>query len=336
MKALYRIIETATSDPRPIVLAEGEDPRVVRAAANAWKRGIARIILLGKKSTILHQATNSGIDLEGIELVDPKEDERQEPYAQYLYALRKHKGMTLEQARELTQSPLYFSNLMVATGDAEGSVAGASYTTADTVRAAIQILGVTPEAKLVSSFFIMMFCESFHSLKGGIIFSDCGLVVDPTATELAEIAMAAADSAKTLLMEDARVAMLSFSTSGSASHAAVDKVVSATEQVKRKRPTLAIDGDIQLDAAIVADIAEQKIPNSATRGKANVLIFPSLEAGNIGYKLAERMARAKAIGPILQGLRKPANDLSRGCSDEDIFNAIAVTVVQAQAVESTA
>jgi len=209
-------------------------------------------------------------------------------------------------------------------------VAGAVYTTADVVRNAIQIIGVQPSSTLVSSFFLMMLCEPFHTLKGGMIFSDCALVVDPNAEELVVIAMAAADSARDLLMEEPRVAMLSFSTSGSAHHASVDKVVAASERVKELCPHLAIDGDVQLDAAIVAEIAQRKVKGSMVKGRANVLIFPNLDAGNIGYKLAERIGGAVAIGPLLQGLRKPANDLSRGCSADDIFNVIAVTVVQAQ------
>ncbi|RDE17996.1 phosphate acetyltransferase, partial [Motiliproteus coralliicola] len=191
---------------------------------------------------------------------------------------------------------------------------GAVYTTGDVVRSAIQIIGMAPSASMISSFFLMMLCEPFHELKGGVIFSDCGLVIDPNTEQLAQIAMSAANSAKTLLNEDPRVAMLSFSTSGSAQHAAVDKVVNATALVKEQQPELCIDGDVQLDAAIVAEIAERKVGQSETKGKANVLVFPNLEAGNIGYKLAERIGKADAIGPILQGLAKPANDLSRGCS----------------------
>uniref|UniRef100_UPI002FDD7F6C phosphate acyltransferase n=1 Tax=Denitromonas sp. TaxID=2734609 RepID=UPI002FDD7F6C len=212
---------------------------------------------------------------------------------------------------------------------ADGTVSGAVHTTGDVVRAAIQVLGVKPGFKLISSFFLMMMCEPFHSLKGGLIFSDCGLVVDPNAEELSEIAMAAADSARDLLMEEPRVAMLSFSTRGSARHASVDKVVDAARRVKAQRPNMAIDEDVQLDAAIVAEIANRKLPDSQVKGNANVLIFPNLEAGNIGYKLAERVGGAVAIGPLMQGLSLPANDLSRGCSAEDVFHVIAVTVVQA-------
>ncbi|MDR8832909.1 Ethanolamine utilization protein EutD [Burkholderia pseudomultivorans] len=210
------------------------------------------------------------------------------------------------------------------------------HATADVVRAAIQLIGVDPSFRIVSSFFLMMLCEPFHTIKGGLIFSDCALVVDPDAGQLAEIAMAAADSAQALLGEAPRVAMLSFSTSGSAHHAAVDKVTAATAHVRERRPTLAIDGDVQLDAAIVAEIAERKIAHSQVGGHANVLVFPSLEAGNIGYKLAERIGRAKAVGPLLQGLRRPANDLSRGCSADDVYHVIAATTVQAQAAAQRA
>lgn len=233
-------------------------------------------------------------------------------------------------------SPLCFANLLVDLGYAHGSVAGAVNNTADVVRSAIQVIGVSPKAKLVSSFFLMIMCQPFHQLKGGIIFSDCELVIEPNAEELADIAMAAARNAQTLLGQEPKVAMLSFSTNGSAKHSAVDKVVHASNIVKAAMPDLAIDADVQLDAAIVADIAEKKGPNSKVKGQSNVLIFPNLEAGNIGYKLPERMAQASAIGPLLQGLAKPANDLSRGCSANDIFLVIAVTVVQAQALAPVA
>tara|TARA_R110002110_G_scaffold121588_1_gene297423 strand:- start:768 stop:1490 length:723 start_codon:yes stop_codon:yes gene_type:complete len=238
--------------------------------------------------------------------------------------------MTPEQADERVQDPLYYAQMMVRLGDADGSVAGAVYTTGAVVRSAIQVIGMAPGATMVSSFFLMMMCEPFHELKGGVIFSDCGLVINPDAQQLAQIAISAAASAKTLLNEDPRVAMLSFSTSGSATHSAVDKVVEATALVKQQYPDLCIDGDVQLDAAIVAEIAERKVDRSQTKGKANVLVFPNLEAGNIGYKLAERIGKADAIGPILQGLAKPANDLSRGCSVNDVVNVIAITVVQSQ------
>ncbi|MGO4333158.1 phosphate acetyltransferase [Cupriavidus sp. 2TAF22] len=331
MKAINRIIERARAAPRRIVLCEAEDPRILQAAQRASREAIARIVLVGDAARIRQAAAGDGIDLAGMDLIDPATSALTPSFAHKLFALRGRKGMTLEQAKREVLKPLCFANLMVRLGHADGSVAGAVHTTADVVRTAIQIIGIDPAFRLVSSFFLMMLCEPFHALKGGLIFSDCGLVVDPDAGELAEIAMAAADSAQSLLMDAPRVAMLSFSTSGSARHAAVDKVVEATRLVQERRPALAIDGDVQLDAAIVAEIAAKKIAHSKVEGRANVLVFPNLEAGNIGYKLAERVGGAKAIGPLLQGLQQPANDLSRGCSADDVYYVIAVTAVQAQA-----
>lgn len=336
MKAINRIIDRARANPGRIVLCEGDDPRVLQAGLRATREGTARILLVGDRSRITRLAEDEAIDLNGMTLIDPADSPLTATYAELLFRLREKKGMTREAAEAEVRKPLVFANLMVRAGDADGSVAGAVHTTADVVRTAIQMIGVDPAFKLVSSFFLMMLCEPFHSLKGGLIFSDCGLVVDPNAEELSEIAMAAADSARNLLGEEPRVAMLSFSTSGSAKHAAVDKVVAAAERVKALRPGLAIDGDVQLDAAIVAEIANRKLPQSQVKGRANVLIFPNLEAGNIGYKLAERVGGAVAIGPLLQGLAKPANDLSRGCSAEDVFHVIAVTVVQAHEAASRA
>ncbi|MBU9631830.1 phosphate acetyltransferase [Burkholderia multivorans] len=331
MKALDRILESARRRPMRIALSEADDPRVLAAAARATRDGIAHIVLVGPRAAIHAAAARDGVSLDGMTLVDPAASASRDMYADTLHALRKNKGMTAAVARDAVLDPLCHANLMVRLGDADGSVAGAVHATADVVRAAIQLIGVDPAFRLVSSFFLMMLCEPFHTIKGGLIFSDCALVVDPDAEQLAEIAMAAADSAQALLGETPRLAMLSFSTSGSAHHAAVDKVTAATERVRAQRPTLAIDGDVQLDAAIVAEIAERKIVHSQVGGHANVLVFPSLEAGNIGYKLAERIGRAKAVGPLLQGLRRPANDLSRGCSADDVYHVIAATTVQAQA-----
>jgi phosphate acetyltransferase len=331
MKAINRIIDQARAAPKRIVLCEGDDPRILQAAVRSSREGTAKITLVGDRTKIERLAADQDIDLSGMTLVDPSGSELAPSFAQELFRLRQNKGMTLEQAEQAVRNPLCFANLMVRLGHADGSVAGAVHTTADVVRNAIQIIGVDQSFQLVSSFFLMMLCEPFHTLKGGLIFADCALVVDPDAQQLSEIAQAAADSARNLLMDEPRVAMLSFSTSGSAKHAAVDKVVEAARLVKQQRPGLAIDGDVQLDAAIVAEIANRKVENSAVKGKANVLVFPNLEAGNIGYKLAERVGGALAIGPLLQGLQKPANDLSRGCSVDDIFHVIAVTVVQAQA-----
>lgn len=331
MKALNRIIDAARLSPMRIVLCEAEDPRVLAAAVRANREGIARIALVGNPDAIRAAAQRESLPLDDIALIDPATSDWRARFVGELVALRSVKGMTEALAQTEALKPLVFAALMVRCGYADGSVAGAVHTTADVVRTAIQLIGLEPSFKLVSSFFLMMLCEPFHRYKGGLIFSDCALVVDPDAAQLAEIAMAAADSARSLLMEAPRVAMLSFSTSGSAHHAHVDKVIDATQRVKSLRPGLAIDGDVQLDAAIVAEIAERKIEHSQVGGHANVLVFPNLDAGNIGYKLAERIGGAKAIGPLLQGLHYPANDLSRGCSSEDIFYVIAVTAVQAQA-----
>ena len=334
MKAIHRIIDTARHAPMRIVLCESEDERVLAAAARATREGIARILLVGDIGKTQRAAEAAHIDLAGMELIDPATSPLTDAFAETWYGMRAKKGMTREQAVEEMRAPLGFANMMVRLGHADGSVAGAVNTTADVVRMAIQIIGVQPSFQLVSSFFLMMLCEPFHTMKGGLIFSDCALVVDPDAAQLAQIALAAADSASALLMEPPRVAMLSFSTSGSAKHAAVDKVHAATGRVKAQRPLLAIDGDVQLDAAIVAEIAQRKVVHSQVEGHANTLIFPNLDAGNIGYKLAERIGGAKAIGPLLQGLNRPANDLSRGCSADDIYYVIGVTCVQAQAAQA--
>ncbi|PML77797.1 phosphate acetyltransferase [Enterovibrio norvegicus] len=328
MKAMNNIIEKAKDRHSRIVLCEGEDRRVLQAAFEVQQRGIASIILVGNKANIQETADAADIPLEGFDVIDPHVSPLTNDLSEHYFLLRQKKGITREQALEETRKPINFANLMVAKGMAEGSVAGAIHTTKDVVRSAIQIIGLDKKATIVSSFFLMMLCQPFHTLKGGLIFSDCGLVIDPTDEELANIALAAARSAESLLMVEPKIAMLSFSTSGSAQHESVSKVVRASQLVKQQAPNIAIDEDVQLDAAIVADVAKKKLPNSNVKGQSNVLIFPNLEAGNIGYKLAERIGGAVAIGPLLQGLAKPANDLSRGCSNDDIVNVIAVTVMQ--------
>ncbi len=332
MKAFDNLIKRAQLNPKHIVLAEGEDERIIEAAVRTHHEGIAKLTLLGNQDRVRQHLTALDVDESIFTLIDPSTSEHLEDYANAFYEMRRHKGIDEQQALEAVKHPLYYAAMMVHLGQADGSVAGALYTTADTVRAAIQVIGVQSGYSLVSSFFIMMLCASHHyHHRGALVFADCGLVVNPNASELAQIAMASAESAGNLIRVEPHVAMLSFSTSHSAQHPLVDKVVAATKIVKEKVPNLKIDGDVQLDAAIVPEISARKVPGSAIQGQANVLIFPNLEAGNIGYKLAERIGEADAIGPLLQGLKKPANDLSRGCSPDDVFRVIAVTVAQAQA-----
>ena len=331
MKPFDDLLARAKSDPRHVVLAEGEDPRVVEGAIRAGREGVARITLLGREDKIEELARERGLDGPPLRVVDPAASPDLERYAEAFHDLRRHKGVDRDAAREAMVDPLRHAAMMVRTGAAEGCIAGAVATTADTVRAAIQIIGLDRRYRLVSSFFVMMLCEPHHDdLKGAMVFADCGINVDPSAEGLAQIAIASADSARTLLDLEPKVAMLSFSTGGSAEHALVEKVVTATRLARAGRPDLLIEGDVQLDAGIVPEISARKVSGSVVHGRANVLIFPDLEAGNIGYKLAERLGKAKAIGPVLQGLAAPANDLSRGCSADDVYRLIAVTAVQAQ------
>lgn len=327
------ILQRAKGDPRHIVFAEGEDSRVIEGALSAIDAGIARVTLLGDEASIRKQLRERGIGDVPVNVIDPTTSPLKEPFAEELEKLRRHKGVDLAKARTLLEDPLYFAAVMVRLGVVEGSIGGAVATTADTVRAAIQVIGLDPRYRLISSYFLMLLgAPHHHDLADTMVLADCALVVEPDADALAQIALASADSARSMAGLTPRVAMLSFSTSGSASHPLVDKVIEATRLAREARPELAIEGDVQLDAALVPTISARKVKESTVAGRANVLIFPSLEAGNIGYKLAERMGDAKAIGPVLQGLARPANDLSRGCNADDVFRLIAVTVVQAQAV----
>ncbi len=327
-KFLDRISERAKADKKTIVLPESTDIRTIEATAIILEKGIANVVLVGDKDEIQELAKEH--DISGAVIVNPESSDKFDDYANTFYELRKHKGMTPEKAKETIKNPLYWSVMMVKKGDADGMVAGAVNSTADTLRPSLQILKTPPGTKLVSAFFIMVVPECEFGENGVFLYADSGLVENPDADQLSEIALSSASSFKKLVEAEPRVAMLSYSSYGSAKSVLTEKVVEATRLAKEKAPELMLDGELQVDAAIVPLVAKSKAPESPIEGKANTLIFPDLNSGNIAYKLTERLAKAEAYGPITQGIAKPVNDLSRGCSAEDIVGVVAITCVQAQ------
>ena len=324
------IKERARADKKVIVLPESEDRRTYEAAAQIMKEEIADIVIVGTEAQVAE--VGAGLDLTGVKVVDPATNPKTAEYIEKLVELRSKKGMTAEQATEiLMNNYLYYGVMMIKMGDADGMVAGACHSTADTLRPCLQILKTKPGTKLVSAFFLMVVPDCEYGANGTFIFADSGLEQNPDPEKLAAIAYSSAESFELLVQQPAKVAMLSHSTMGSAKHADVDKVVEATRIVKEAHPELMVDGEMQLDAAIVPSVGKSKAPNSPVAGEANVLVFPDLDAGNIGYKLVQRLAKAEAYGPVTQGIAKPVNDLSRGCSAEDIVGVVAITAVQAQA-----
>lgn len=320
----------AKQNIKTIILTESEDARVLKAAQKVRDEGFAKVILIGNEKDALTLASNNNIDISGIQIIDPETSENYDKYVNEFYELRKAKGMTIEKAREMLKDNMYFGTMAVKMGDADGLVSGACHSTSNTLRPALQILKTAPNTKLVSAFFLMVVPDCEYGENGIFIFGDSGLVENPTPDELSEIAISSSKSFKQLTGKEAKVAMLSYSTYGSAHSELTEKVIEATKLLKEKAPDLICDGELQVDAAIIPEIAERKASGSPLKGEANTLIFPNLDAGNIGYKLVQRLAKAEAYGPLCQGIAKPVNDLSRGCNSDDIVGVVAITALQAQ------
>jgi len=324
LELLHRIKNEASKRRKTIVLPESHDERVIFAAEKLTSEKIASVILLGDEGKVREDAKKAGCNLSGIRIIDHVKSDKFSDLANIYYNLRKKKGITIEEARETLKRDLFYGAMLVREGMADGFVAGSTASTGDVLRAAIQCVGMPEGISIVSSFFLMVFPDKVYG------FSDCAVVPDPDASQLADIAVTTADNYRTLTGEEPHVAMLSFSTKGSASHPLIDKVIEATKLAKAKCPDLKIDGEMQFDAAIVDSIGRKKSPGSDVAGRANVLIFPDLNAGNIGYKIAQRLGNAEAVGPVVQGLKKPLFDLSRGCSVEDIVNTSAIAALMAK------
>lgn len=326
--------EKARQNINTILLPESEDVRVIQAAADVEEEGFAKAVLIGNEENVKQIALDNNIDVSKVTIINPLKSEKFGEYSNKFYELRKAKGMTPEKAKEIMKEPIYFGTMMVKVGDADGIVSGACHPTAHTLRPALQILKTAPGTKLASAFFLMVTKCPEYGEDGVFIFADSGMNEYPDADGLSEIAISSAKSFKQLVGKEPRVAMLSYSTYGSASSPLTEKVIEATRILKEKAPDLLCDGELQLDAAIIPEVAERKAPGSPIAGKANVLIFPDLDAGNIGYKLVQRFGRAEAYGPLCQGIAKAVNDLSRGCSSDDIVGVVAITSVQAQDMEN--
>ena len=329
MTLLESLKEKAKKNPRRIVLPEGEEPRTVKAAAIIMQEKLANVVLVGNRAKIDAAAKEQGVDVASVPSIDPEMSPKFEEYAQTYNELRKAKGMTIEEARKIMKDTVFYGTMMVYKGEMDGLVSGALHSTGDTIRPALQTIKTKPGINIVSSSFIMIVPDCEYGDKGMFIFADCAVMPNPTDAELAQIAIASAETGRVLAGMDPRVAMLSFSTYGSAKHELVDKVKRAVDLARKAAPDLKIDGELQADAAIIPKVGKSKAPNSPIAGQANVLVFPDLQSGNIAYKLVERLAKAQAIGPILQGIAKPVNDLSRGCSVDDIVHLVAITSVQA-------
>lgn len=323
IKLLNEMKQKASQKKKTIVLPESHDERVLKAAEILTREKIVNVITLGDEKVIRDNAKKFNVNLNGTQIINPETSEKFNEFSETLYELRKHKGLTLDEAKNLMKKDLFFGAMLVREGIADGSVAGSASATADVLRAAIQCVGMAEGISIVSSFFLMIFPEITYS------FADCAVVPNPTEEQLADIAISTADNHKKLTNENPYVAMLSFSTKGSAEHELVDKVRNATKLVQSKRADIIVDGELQFDAAIVESVGKKKAPESPVAGKANVLIFPDLNAGNIGYKIAQRLGKAEAVGPIVQGLKKPLFDLSRGCSVDDIVNTVAIAALMA-------